>query len=444
MVLNKTMDVAATMRSCLPSLMIQKVAFLLTQKMGTRDYFLDPAGGVKVNIHMIEGSIESEGNKDFVYGTAGDTTDAAPPERTITIFASSPTDPFASAIFTISDKTNSNTCHLFFNVDKSDTEYPAGWKVKVDSGDDDTQFQPIQDEHIHLAHPTPAGAGGGGGGGAELYQNFDEKKVFLVDYNSSTGSMMFRGNEPLTRGHGTDPDQRFDWAGVHAAMKTRFESQVPGATFPEPGKYVVHDIAILSPAEEQITQEKASFDADPSVVPDSVASDTWFPSDVKSAVVGTETFSGKFILHPIFADPRQAASVNTFTKKMAQWMDDVPSNTTNVYYFHCASGMDRTAICAVSYLTQRYPKLSLSDAFISGTTIAGGGATILGTRDLSKTKRRAFPAPGTYNGTILACFNLARGDTKTLDDLTSSDGASEKPEYVEEGYPWEGSQVVAA
>lgn len=400
----------------------------------SHDYTMYPAGGVEISISMITGSINSQGNTSFTYGTAGKSGDQAPPPSTFTIFGSEPGDNYASCTFTLKDSQYTNTCHVFFDV----TGNEFWWQARPYSGDNADPLGQSTDSNFHIGHPAQ---NSGGGTGGEMYQNLSKAAVFLVDYNVETKSMLFRGNQPLEQGDGvTSTAQRVDFPNLHQYMKDRFESQVEGGVFPEAGTYILHDINIMTMAEKAVFEEKASFDEDTSVIPTSFDENTWYPATgVKIVTKESLDYKGKFYMHSILAAPDQANTVNTFTKLIQTWMDTSPDDDTiHIYYFHCASGHDRTAICAISYLAQKYTDLDLSNAFIYGTTLAGSGATIIDTSTVSNDKTRHFPAEGGgYDQTIVNCYNLLRNDTKTVADLKATKGYSSNPTYVEADYPWE-------
>ena len=249
-------------------------------------------------------------------------------------------------------------------------------------------------------------------------------QVFLVDWDVTNKNILVRGNSPL--GAETSGGQTIDFKNLQDAIVSACEA-ASGPTLGDLGDYVLHDIALLSAAEEYIwANEYFSFTGNTGT-PNS-AKETWFPS-TPTPLRGITSCAptgqmGRWNVEPVDTTnggPEPLALVN-LVELLKSKMNEPSTGGYNVYYIHCASGHDRTGMVASTYLA--YKSLTSSDsqgsvssqidaAFIYGTTLqyqdAGGGDIVqecydIGTTNPSTQKSRCFLASDHYNKTYLTAL----------------------------------------
>jgi len=287
-------------------------------------------------------------------------------------------------------------------------------------------------------------------------------QVFLVDWDINNKTILVRGNSPL--GEESKGGQTINFANLQSAIVNACTA-AHGPTLADLGNYVLHDIALLSSAEEYIwANEYFSFTGN-SGEPNS-AQRTWFPSTptpLRGINSGTPTGQmSRWNVEPVDAtvgSVKPTILIDLVTH-LKTWME-TPEEVYNVYYIHCASGHDRTGMVASTYLAYKSLTSSIplgpvatqiDKSFIYGTTLqhqsSTGGDIVqecynFGTTTLSSSKSRCFLADENYNDTFLtALMNLvppSEGTYSLGSDTTrtpsNESGSSAKP-YVMAQYPF--------
>lgn len=288
-------------------------------------------------------------------------------------------------------------------------------------------------------------------------------QVFLVDWDIKNKTILVRGNSPL--GQESNGGQTIDFKNLQTAIVDACAA-ANGPTLADLGDYVLHDIALLSSAEEYIWgNEYFSFSGN--IDEPNNAQCTWFPATptpLRGITTGSPTGQMcRWNVEPVdtsigTVEPMILTTLATHLKSWMETSDEV----YHIYYIHCASGHDRTGMVASTYLAYKSltssipfgPVASQIDkAFIYGTTLqhqsSTGGDIVqecynFGTTTLSTTKSRCFLADGNYNDTFLTAvtclvppadgkkYSLGSDATRTP---SNESGGDVKP-YVMTQYPF--------
>ena len=388
-----------------------------------------PAPGVKVTLTLFSGTLAS-GGTTLTVGSL-DTT----PQPAVN-FTISNSNNYAEGLLTIQNSSLTNTCHVDFQL--SGTSWC--WKPHPQSGDNASALPTSPTNNVlGVGNPTD----NGNNGTASRYQVLNSNMVYLVDYNPTTGNMFFRGNLPFTSGSTpTATDQRVDFDRLHTIMNTRFQQQVGGNTsFPTKGNYTLMDISVISMASEgeELFQEYQSFGG---VSKDDIQAHTWFPTTPYTSPDGYLAQMMWWQLEPNLTN----TNANTLATQLSTLMNTPGTNGPNIYYMHCTSGHDRTALGAVSYF-MAHRQMPISEAFVYGTTVTKLPASMkntqiiptvcnMGTTTVNTEKSRIMPIAEVYNNTMVDVCNDLGGTNCTL----SNDATCTTPNcFVYADFPWEGN-----
>jgi len=406
-------------------------------------YQIAPSAGVKVTVTVTGGTLSGASQQHFSYGN---TTGAkALPAKPFTI--SSKND-YAQLLLEIKDKKHTNYIHVDLQLAESKhAKTPWQWMQVSQAGDNGSALalgkQNTNVIGVGVPTSTPPGPK------PSRYQVLNDEVVYLVDYDKTTGNMLFRGNNPFKQGTTpTSRDQRVDFSGLHEAMKSHFEKQVtkasPSTTFPDKGDYVLVDVSVISNTSEgqQLQQEYQSFGGTAGQFPPSQA---LYPS---AAPYTSNGYSSQLLWWQLQPNGEDGAldlvkKIDSLWKPKATSVDAKKKSKPKIFYIHCTSGHDRTDIAAVSYLMKRRGK-ALSEAYIRGTTVAKLPSAMknnqiipkadnLGTATLNPHKSRIFPISHSYNTTIEADCSAIYPNRSC--NLTASD-KSKAPAYVYNSYVW--------
>jgi len=334
--------------------------------------------------------------------------------------------PFSEAVVSVSYDGLSFQTHIDISVSadkpnwkKSSGVYP-GDNPTILSGDSGSSSG-----GFILLNPTkPTGNGGGGIPGK--YQVLNPGWVWLVDCNLRKQTYLFRGNLPFASPKATNESQEVDFKGLAAIMKVR--ALQCGVELPS--LYVLRVISLQNRGSEggSIQMELDSFDASMKV--DDLEEGVWVGE------VGKRQFMN-FHVEPSVGYQANYTLVKTLVDLMGQ-----QSVAPVVYYFHCASGHDRTGAVAVGYLST-LGRFSLSESFILGTTVAKLPATagkevrdcfVLGTENIDPLRSRMFLADDGFNRATLDIFNYFNPNKKS--NSIPTDAAGMSPAYVIASFPW--------
>lgn len=293
-------------------------------------------------------------------------------------------------------------------------------------------------------------------------QVLNPTQVFLLDWNPSNKNIIVRGNSPL--GTETNKGQTINFQNLQNAIVSACEA-ASGPTLSDLGDYVLHDIALLSSAEEYIwANEYLSFKGNLGVP--NTNKRTWFPSTpTKLSGMNSNSPTGHMARWNVEPYPKgqEPSSLINLAKNLKKWMD-APNDVYNIYYVHCASGHDRTGMVSSTYLglqslTNKFDDLPVSEkinrAFIYGTTLQKQANSMAGndivpecykleTENVSSEKSRCFMATSMYKNSFLAALNNLvpnkGGDYILGNDATrtpkNEKGYKDRP-YVIPNYPFD-------
>jgi hypothetical protein len=405
-------------------------------------YQIAPSSGVKVTVTVIGGTLSGGTKQSFSYGSITGTKTL--PAKSFTV--SSKND-YAQLLLEIKDKKYTNYVHVNLQLAESKhAKVPWQWMQESQIGDNGSALalgkQNTNVIGVGMPSSTPPGPK------PSRYQVLNNEVVYLVDYDKTTGNMLFRGNNPFKQGvTPTSRGQRVDFAGLHDAMKNHFEKQVtkanPSITFPAKDDYVLVDVSVISNTSEgqQLQQEFQSFGGAVGQFP---PSQELFPA----APFTSNGYNSQLLwwqLQPNgeYGALNLAKKIDALWKPKSSIAETKKKPKTKIFYIHCTSGHDRTDIAAVTYLMERRG-MALSEAYIRGTTVAKLPAAMknkqivpkadnLNTATLNLHKSRIFPISNSYDTTIEADCSAIHPDGSC--SLTATD-KSKTPAYVYDSYVW--------
>lgn len=407
----------------------------------TKTYQLAPTAGVAVTVTVTGGSLVGESHQSFKYGTVGGST--APAAKS---FIVSSQNDYAQLLLEINDGTHKNYIHVDLQLaGPTGDKNPWQWMQVPQAGDNGSALALGKQYNNVLGVGKPTATPPGPK--PSRYQVLNSEVVYLVDYDKTTGNMLFRGNNPFDQGSTpTSRDQRVDFAGLHEAMKLHFDKQVKSAdssaSFPDKGDYVLVDVSVISNTSEgqQLQQEYESFGGTAGQFP---PSQTLYPS----TPYVSQGYNSQLLwwqLQPNGEDSAlQLAEEIDSLWKTAGTQTAKKASKPKIFYIHCTSGHDRTDIAAVTYLMKRRGQ-SLSEAYIRGTTVGKLPSAMknnqiipkadnLGTTTVNPYKSRIFPISESYNTTIEAdCSSIYKNGPCSLTD----NDKSKSPAYVYNTYTW--------
>ena len=202
------------------------------------------------------------------------------------------------------------------------------------------QQKAVEPVHTKITAPT------------QRIETFDPKKLRLVEYNSSSGNYLFRGNIPIKK-------QRFAYEELFAHMSEQSEKEL-GVPLPKDTLILV--VSLISPFTEnkllQIEERYAERNSD-SVrlynhpIYGALSSPNLYPQMLK----------GFMLYGPILDD------VNELTPKIKKWMV-MGRSRPKAIYVHCRVGSDRTGLVLGTYQMQ-YRGMPYKEAMAEAEEIAG-------------------------------------------------------------------------
>jgi hypothetical protein len=277
-------------------------------------------------------------------------------------------------------------------------------------------------------------------------QVLESSQVYIVDYNPEYNNLLVRGNSPL--GKEASGNQLIDFTALENAISEACSAaSLNSISF---NSYNLHDISLLSPAEEYIwANEYYSFG---NIGAPSMETQTWFPAtSAQLPGLHTATKKGQWCRWNIQPDMIGQDLAN-LTKVLQTAMTKVEnSNELDIYYVHCASGHDRTGMVSATYLAAVYDEVvSVDKAFVMGTTLKkqapsmNGGDIVVECNDWktnteSTLKSRCFMADVNYNETFEKALGILQPKNApyTLGADSGRKPTNSAIPYVVDGYPFE-------
>lgn len=390
----------------------------------SQSYVLAPAPGVQVTLTLFSGTLKDGGTAVSAGSLDSGTTS---PAVTFTIVND---NIYPEGLLTIKNSSLTNTCHIDFFLDGRN----ACWQPHPLDNDNASALPSSPNTNgIGVGNPTD-----NGGGTASRYQVLHADMVYLVDYNPTTGNMLFRGNLPFTAGVGpTTLDQVVDFDRLHTFMSTHYKTATGNDNFPTKSDYALMNVSLISKQSEgqELLQEFKSYGA---TSLDDVKAHTWFPATPYKNPAGYLSQVMWWQLEPNLTQ----TDADKLAKNLSDLMNTKADNGVNIYYCHCTSGHDRTALATVSFL-MAHREMPLSEAFVYGTTVnklsAGmknaqiiPDADNMGTTTVNANKSRIMPIAAVYNNTLMDVCSDLGGTNCTI----SSEASSVSPAYVYPDFPW--------
>lgn len=374
-------------------------------------------------------------------GTTGDTTTGA---GSAIQFTAANVGGYISGYVSVDYGTSgdSASCNINFNIGAS----TAPWTVSASPTNADIlnyNSDTPTNMAVSVPNTVPSGI-------AANCQPFDKSMTFMVDQDTTSTNILFRGNCPLAAPSKSRGPQAIDFTTVHAILAERYNEET-GGTFPDIGDYVFCDVNLQSPTSEalylQYELESVGGGSDISILDSQKwsKSGTTTPPDLtkvyKDPTTGMLCCMVNYSIEP---SATLGSSSDNFdqgcAKNLTTWMGK-DSTKPYVYYIHCASGHDRTGIVASTYLMQKYPTMSLDESFIRGTTVhkLNGGTgqlkpncTYLNGPDEGKTSSkfsRVTLIADNYNETVENIYNTLRSTKESLSTQATT-------AVVYDNYPW--------
>ena len=422
-------------------LLIGATSVLLANDNYRSKYLFAPGIGVQATLLLTSGTIDGKG-ESFTLGKPIVGVDT--PAQNITI---SNVNEYAEGEITFTNSARVvNNCHidLFLSKDAHPnyTVNPQPGDICVSVGGGDGVFG------IGAPVPQPPGPP------SSLFQTTKAKMVYLVDYNKQNNNLIFRGNLPFTQGATcTSTDQRVNFKKLNDIFAADFLKEVGGGeVFPK--EYNLIDVDLMSKDSEgkEVQQEYASFYLDGKDnlhgYPKANTLDPNQPFD--TGVAPDKGITAQMLWWTIEPDTKNLNNIVSLANKLTTIMNgEINNGKPTIIYFHCASGHDRTALAAATYLLTKYKQLNLTDAYFYGTTLGKSGVThgaALGSRQfvpdpidldgdnkgkVDPDKSRLFPFAAYTNTTKAVCAVL-NGKDCALDVKTDS----RDPAYVLSTFPW--------
>jgi len=336
-------------------------------------------------------------------------------------------------LFTVKGQGNynyTNYCHLFMDLSSPTPPSPSQvqWAVDPVSGDITSAFaQSSTNTVIGIGQPSS-----GGGNVPSLRAPLDPNIVYLVDYNASTGNMLFRGNLPFTPGM----TQTVDFAGLNSIFQKRFSQLLPGQQFPASYNLVV--VSLIEAQGEGLDVEAVAFGTTVQALSANQPS-----SPVANPGGVTQIANGQLLWASVL--PLIPAPVIKIGQTLSTDMRTAGTNpkTPTIYYVHCANGHDRTFLAVSSYLFSAYPKISTDNLYMYGTTVASLDATVYSAScfainliDSTKTavsgKSRIYPISADYTNTFVSVV----GKPVDAQYTQNISGYSTPTGYGLQTFPW--------
>ncbi|MEM6685218.1 MAG: tyrosine-protein phosphatase [Bacteroidota bacterium] len=355
---------------------------------------------------------------------------------------------FVDATFASNAFSNtSSQCNICFVLAASSSFI---WQVtgKMAQGDNPSMFSPPTSgtgtEHdtsiIEVIVPTEANPPVH----PSVAQVLSPSQVYIVDYDAKNQNLLVRGNSPL--GKEVSGNQLIDFTALEEAI---IDACKAASIAPAMGSYNLHDISLLSEAEEYIwADEYYSFG---NTGAPSMETKTWFPlTPTQLPGLNNSNKKGQWCRWNIQPD-LIGQDLADLTKELKTAMaSTVDKSTLDIYYVHCASGHDRTGMVSATYIANLGMKeATLDEAFVMGTTLQKQNPS-MDSNDIiadcydwktnmqSKYKSRCFMADDSYNTTFLKAIGILQPQNAPYslgqNALKNANGV-DKP-YVIEAYPF--------
>lgn len=257
-----------------------------------------------------------------------------------------------------------SSCHLYFRPGSLDWI----WNGAAIAGDNASVLADGEGPHTDSTIAFRPPARPNLARGPRLYPCLDNLRVSLLDRNGLTGNMIFRGNAPLAP---TPGNQLVDFDTLHNTLKFAYFNLTGQADFPDKGRYVLRDIALLDGRAESkmLLRELMSFGG--SDVGADLKNREWYPA--APSAVSRSGILAQMSHWPVSVSEALSDNSLDFTKlaatQLRSWMNRREA-LPQIYYIHCADGHERSGVMSAWYLlTNR--EMSLSDAYMLGTAVNG-------------------------------------------------------------------------
>jgi hypothetical protein len=251
------------------------------------------------------------------------------------------------------------SCHLYFRPGSLDWI----WNGAAIAGDNASVLCDGEGPHSNSAVAFQAPVQPNSAKAPQQFPCLDANRVSLLD-RSSAGNMIFRGNAPLSP---TPGNQLVDFDALHATLKLAYFNLTGQSDFPEKGRYVLRNIALLDSRAEakMLMRELMSFGGT------DLKNRSWFPAE--AAGVSRSGILGQMMHWPVSPSDTLSDSTLELTKiaasQLRTWMSR-RETLPHIYYIHCADGQERTSVMSAWYLlTNR--EMSVSDAYMLGSSVNG-------------------------------------------------------------------------
>jgi hypothetical protein len=255
------------------------------------------------------------------------------------------------------------SCHIYFKPGNLDWI----WNGSAVAGDNASILAdgegPHTDSTIVFQPPfRPSGTKA-----TQQFPYLENSRISLLD-RSGTGNMIFRGNAPLSPVPG---NQLVDFDMLHDTLKLAYFNLTGQTDFPEKGRYVLRDIALLDGRAEGKLLQRELMSFGGSDVGTDLRDRAWYPSI--PATLSRSGIKGQMAHWPVSSAEALSDAALDFTKlaatQLRNWMNRREA-LPHLYYIHCADGHERAGVMAAWYLlTNR--EMSVADAYMLGASVNG-------------------------------------------------------------------------
>lgn len=255
------------------------------------------------------------------------------------------------------------SCHVYFKPGSLDWI----WNGAAIAGDNASVLVDGEGPHADSTIAVQPPARPSANRAPQLFPCLEAGRISLLD-RSATGNMIFRGNLPLAP---TPGNQLVDFDTLHNSLKFAYFNLTGQTDFPEKGRYVLRDIALLDGRAEgkMLQRELMSFGgSDPGR---ELKSRCWYPT--VAAPVSRSGIVAQMAHWPTSPDEVLSDAALDTTKvaatQLRNWMNR-RETLPHIYYIHCADGHERAGVMSAWYLlTNR--EMSIADAYMLGASVNG-------------------------------------------------------------------------